>query len=102
MTVPTSRPARPATTINRNIGGHSRDIVGPLSGAERNRLYRRRSAGRVWVCSVEIDFDTIEFLIDQGLLDEQASQDRKHIATAVGKALQKYRDASRRKGRDAA
>jgi hypothetical protein len=59
----------------------------PSPDALRQRRYGRRQRDGIAIVPVAVTDDDIEELIEQGLLDEEASSDRKAVAAAILRAL---------------
>ena len=55
----------------------------PSPVAERMRRYRRRQKAGVQVISLEVDFETVDALIDGGWLTEDDARDSEKIADAL-------------------
>jgi hypothetical protein len=59
-----------------------------MSGAERQKRYRERSAANKGVLSPEVDLHELtSFLVDERLLDERAIEDRGAVTKALERVL---------------
>ena len=61
----------------------------------RQKRYEDRLARNAVVVPVEIDHDDVKVLIDEDLIDEDRSDDRGEIATALKRLLQSLRGERR-------